>query len=431
MNIFRSKQRDSLSAHTDLPKLPEELDDNFYLASASRAGEIDRNSGAYDEFLFSEDGLDKMPFESSVDHHLALAETRLLDKGRRSYLGRQEQLFELRGEIASAEYAVDEIEERISTQVERLQEQSAILEGNKTGRAGLSWKGSIPESTSTLNAGLHIALPKLVFLSVAVVDIAIIILSFNAVPGFKTTDAIIFALPAVGVQLVFPHFIGDRINLLAHGYRRRLLAYLSIVFLATVWLSFVYVLTEVRMFKILTDTADTGEQMNEVTVYALYAGNIIMLVALGTWLLASAAKSNHHQMEYRRVDFSLRKLRKKLEAAKRHLVELEARLPAAEQSLDVIRDSYDSAVSAMKNELAEAAKSVYRRSLINQFGSVDFTGAFLGLDSSATPERLRNKNRIADKPQVLLNPQAEIEPALSEISPEKRIDLEKEGAKNE
>ena len=378
----------------NLPVLPDEVDDNFYLASASRAGEIDRNSGAYDEYLFSEDGLDKMPFESSVDHHLALVEIRLRDRGRRSFLARQDDLFALKGKVATSKYRESQIEADIDEQQIRLQEQKQILEGEKTGRAGLYWKGNIPETTSRFNAALHVSLPILTFVFVGLVDISIIIISFTSIPGFKTLDAVVFALPAVGVQLVFPHLIGDRINLLTHGFKKRFLAFGAIGLLGIVWLSFVYVLTEVRMYKIISEAADAGETMSDLTNYALFAGNIIMLIGLGTWLLASAAKSNHHQLEYRKVDLSIKRLSRKLANAKRKTVSLETKVPAMEESLEVISQSYSDAVSTSRNELAEAAKSVYRRSLINQFGAVEFTSSFLGAESSATPERIEKKKKI-------------------------------------
>lgn len=381
----------------NLPRLPEDIDDNFYLASASRAGEIDRLSGAYDEFLFSEDGLDKMPFESSVDHHLALAEIRLKDRGRRSYLSRQDDLFRLKGKVATSRYKEEQLQDSISLQQARLSEQVQILEAEKPGRAGLIWKGNIPEVTSLFGAYLGVLLPILTFVFVGIVDIGIIIVSFTAIPGFKEADARLFALPAVGVQLVFPHLIGDRINLLVHGYKKKWLAFGAIFLLAAVWISFVVILTEVRMYKIITDAADAGETMSEITNLALYAGNIIMLLGLGTWLLAVAAKSNHHQHEYRRVDLGIRLLNRKLERTKRKTVALETKIPAMEESLEVIHQSYSDAVSTSRNELAEAAKSVYRRSLINQFGSVEFTSSFLGAEGSATPERLEKKKKIEDR----------------------------------
>lgn len=390
----------------NLPVLPDEVDDNFYLASASRAGEIDRNSGAYDEYLFSEDGLDNMPFESSVDHHLSLVEIRLRDRGRRAYLARQDDLFALKGKLSKAEYKVSAIENNIASNEESLTEQVSILEGKKTGRSGLYWPGNVPENTTAFNTGIRLLMPIAVFIIVGFVDLQIIHLSFLHIPGFKDREAWFFTLPAVGVQLVFPHLVGDRLNLLIHGYKKRALNIITSLSLLTIWLAFAVILTQVRMDYIIDLSIKKGDPIDITMRLALYAGNLIMLVGLGTWLLAMAAKSNHHQIEFTRISFNLSLLRKKLEHAKGRVVTLESKIPALDASLEVIEKSYLDAVSVSKNELAEAAKSVYRRSLVNQFGAVEFTSSFLGASSSATPKRnskaARKSKPEPDMPEIVV-----------------------------
>jgi hypothetical protein len=371
----------------NLPALSDELNDNFYLASAARAGEIDRKSGAYDEFLFSEDGLPSMPFESSIDHHLSLTEMRLRDRGRRAYLDRQADLFSMRGQIAQAEHKILTAETALARQTERLNEQQAILEGTKTGRGGLYWPGSLPESTSRLNSAIRLSLPFLVFIVVGVVDLQIIHASFLNIPGFKDREAWLFTLPAVGVQLVFPHLIGDRLSLLFHGHSTRFLNILSCFILLVIWLVFAFVLTEIRMDFIVGLSLETGDPLNRALRLSLYAGNLIMLVGLGTWLLAMAAKHNHHQGEYSRIAFNIRGLTSRLHKAKEKGVILAANLPALKASLEVIEKSFIDAVETSRNELAEATKSVYRRSLVNHFGAVDFTASYLGESSSTVPSR--------------------------------------------
>lgn len=398
MNRIRQWWRDitgksKATSGKNLPVLPDEVDDNFYLASASRAGEIDRNSGAYDEYLFSEDGLDNMPFEASVDHHLSLVEIRLRDRGRRAYLERQDDLFSLRGKISRAEYEVESLQANIAEKEVRINEQVDILEGNKTGRAGLYWPGNIPENTSILNSAVRIALPIFVFVFVGIVDLGIIYLSFLNIPGFKDREAFLFTFPAVGVQLVFPHLVGDRLNLLIHGYKKKIQTITAGVLLLVIWLAFAYVLTEIRMNFIVNNAEESGEPLDIYIRLALYAGNMIMLVGLGTWLLALAAKHNHHQGEYNRLSFYKLLLKKRLQDANARVVKLQAKLPALEASLEVIEKSYIDAVETSKTELAEAAKSVYRRSLVNQFGSVEFTSSFLGSSSSATPKRNTKASR--------------------------------------
>lgn len=373
------------ASHLDnVPRLPDHVDDNFYLATASRAGEIDRASGAYDEFLFSDDKLGVMPFESSVDHHLSLIEMRLKDQGRRAVLEKQEDLFELDGKISSALHEIDAFEEQSVAQLEHLAEQVSILDGEKTGRAGLYWKGSIPEVPSLWNAMLKLATPVIVFIIVGLVDLQIIALSFAHIPGFKEREAWFFTLPALGIQLVFPHLVGDRLNLIMRGIPKKRLSIFIASVLMLVWLVFAYVMTEIRMRFIVQLAIESGEELNQVTRIALYAGNLIMLVGLGTWLMVMAARSNHHQHEYVTISFYVELLKLRTASARARLVKLEAKRPVIENSLSVIESSYEDAVSASATELAEAAKSVYRRSLVNQFGAVEFTSAYLGSEASPT-----------------------------------------------
>jgi hypothetical protein len=50
---FKLRGSKNPSDFNGLPPLPEDVDDNLYLASAAHAAVTDFKSGAYDEFLFS------------------------------------------------------------------------------------------------------------------------------------------------------------------------------------------------------------------------------------------------------------------------------------------------------------------------------------------------------------------------------------------
>ena len=359
-----------------LPKLPENVDDNMYLAAASKAAETDRASGAYDQFLFSEDLLQQMPFEDSVDDHLSLIQIRLRDRGRREVLVHQKALLEAKANLSKIENEMDALEARIGEQQQNLLNQEEILEGRKPGKAGLLWKGSPSELTSKAETRLKLILPIALFAIVGLVDLGIIINSFTKIPGFKFTEAIIFTAPAVGVQLVFPHFIGNRINLVMRGHTKKVANTLEIILLALLWLTFVIVMTEIRMNYIKV-TAATEEPLSLSLELFLYIGNALMLVGLGMWLLLTAARSNHHEVEHRRINLAIHVLREKLATRQARKAAVEAEIPTLELSLKVSEESYADAVEASRVELADAAKSVYRRSLINQMGTVEFTSAYM------------------------------------------------------
>jgi hypothetical protein len=356
--------------------LPENVDDNMYLAAASKAAETDKASGAYDPFLFSEDLLQQMPFEDSVDDHLSLIQIRLRDRGRREVLLHQKAVLDAKSKLSKSENLLSSLETRVGEQQANLVNQVEILEGSKPGKAGLFWNGSPSELTSKTETRLKLVLPIALFAIVGLVDLGIIINSFTKIPGFKFLEAIIFTAPAVGVQLVFPHFIGNRINLVMHGHSKKLANIIEIVLLSVLWLTFVIVMTEIRMNYIKV-TAATEEPLSLSLELFLYIGNALMLVGLGMWLLLTAARSNHHEREHRRLSLAIHTLREKLAKQQSKQAAILAEIPTLELSLKVSQESYADAVEASRVELADAAKSVYRRSLINQMGAVEFTSAYM------------------------------------------------------
>ncbi|NDC19233.1 MAG: hypothetical protein EBZ87_03075, partial [Microbacteriaceae bacterium] len=69
-----------------LPDLPADIDDNVFIALGTQAAEADKNSKAYDEFLFSEEGYEQMPYEDSVQEILTLQQSRTPERRGRAEL---------------------------------------------------------------------------------------------------------------------------------------------------------------------------------------------------------------------------------------------------------------------------------------------------------------------------------------------------------
>lgn len=359
-----------------LPNLADNVDDNFYIAAAQRAAQIDKQSNAYDQFLFSEDGMLQMPFEKAIDNHLSLVKIRLRDRGSRIELQQQNRLLNMKARAATESNKVATLSKRIEKLEEHAAEQLEILEGNRAGHAGLIWKGTPPETISIGGTTLRLLLPILVFLVVGSVDLGIIVNSLAKIPGFSFREALIFTAPAVGIQLVFPHFIGDRIGLISRG-SKRVANYIEIFLLASAWLGFCAAMTFVRM-DYIKQLAAEEEGLQPTLEIWLTVMNVLMLIGLGSWLLFAQSRRNHHESEYSRVSLSIIKLRKKFIKADQKFIEIEARIPALEKAVGVTQDSYENAMHAATGELAETAKSVYRRALVNLFGSVDFTSSYIG-----------------------------------------------------
>jgi hypothetical protein len=369
---------------TIIPDLPEALDDNFYLASASKAAETDIASGAYDEFLFSEDGMAQMPYERAVEDHLALVEMRLVDSGRRSVLVEKLKLLDAESAVVKHLRREDSLQAELVDRDEKLEKQAQILEGEKSGKSNVFWPGAIPVQTSLVNGWMRISSRYLVFVLVAAVDIGLIFAAFNAILA-NQNESILLTIPAVGVQIAFPHFVGNRIAILLRKPAKVLVYWIEIVVMFSIWVTFAFVLTYLRVLFITT-----GQETNKVmqdSREALFFSLFFMLLGLGIWLMVNEIRHNPHETKYARLLFSKHRVQRALEKNRMKISKASALIPALEASLEVAEKSFEDSVQAARAELADAAKSVYRRSLVNQLGEVDFTSAYIGKSSKPSPGR--------------------------------------------
>jgi hypothetical protein len=380
----RKSKIENRSEFVGLPSIPDPIDDNLYLASAVKAAIVDKESGAYDEFLFSENGISKMPFEESLDAHLGLVSFRVADQGRRELLIRQQRVLEGKSRIVLAGAAVERAKSEVAEARSRIEYQVSILEGSREGKDNLIWKDSIPEFTSTKDARFKLSIPILTFLIIGFVDLGIIWRSFIGI-GFKDIEAAIFAFPAIGIQLIFPHMIGDRIRSNHHGDIARKRNIIEIVTLTILWLTFVATMTQVRLEYLDTKAFnETGKYLSDSSflIYAtLMVLNFLMLVGLGSVLILLTANSNPHFRQFYRVQIQLAKKQKVLERAEIEFEEASNQLPILEFSHDVTKSSFDEASGEVNRALGKASKKVYRRALVNRYSDTDFTNAYLNSET--------------------------------------------------
>lgn len=381
MNWFRSLLPSRFQGEPTfegLPDLAEDVNDNAYLAAAVKAADADRSSGAYDQFLFTENSQKQMPFETAVDDHIGLLTLRLSDKWRRVFLRRANS--GLKAKSRASKYNnrrawLQGEAHKIQVQIDA---QESILQGSKTGENGLDWSGATPVFVSVKSGFVRVFLPTLTILLIAAVDLGVIFVSLEHLPGFRSREALIFTLPALAVQLVFPHLIGKRINWDIHGHPKKLRNRFEMGLILVLWLTFLVVMTQVRVTYIFAVADGEGKRAEvEALFTVLWLANFLMLLGLGSWILFDAARSNPHKHEvlrlYVRQDVlanKLRRLERKVEDASEYLKGLEAAALQAEES-------YREAVLATGQSLRLAAKSVYRRALVNGVGDSRFTASYL------------------------------------------------------
>ena len=370
------KRKSNASAFKDLPTPPEPIDDRTYLATALGAAQADKKSGAYDEFLFSENSLVEMPFEESAENYLKLISKRLQDQGRWEYLSYEQEVLELEAKINIEKAKEAQLASDLADVEKLIDHEQAILDGDEPGRHGLYWKDSLPRVTSRLGGILRLVAPYAVFALVGLVDLGILYFSINNIPGIGGLEVWAFTAPAVGVSLVVPHFIGDRINLLVHGEKHKRFNRLELIFLSIAWILFIYAMTQVRMVYLLQEIEPGSSWTQAQNEIVLQIMNFLMLMGLGAWLIFMAVRRNPHQYNFLRLELRHQKLTSKIEKSTKRLVELESRLPAVHLHRDASETSVAANLSTATDELIKATKSTYRRALINEFGSTDFTTSY-------------------------------------------------------
>ena len=370
------KQKSKSSVFKNLPVPPEPIDDRSYLATALGAAQADKKSGAYDEFLFSENSLVEMPFEESAENYLRLISKRLEDQGRWENLSYEKEVLQLEAKI----YTEKTIEAQLASdlaQVEKLiDREQTILDGDEVGRHGLYWKDSLPRLTSRPGGILRLMAPYAVFILVGIVDLGILYFSINNIPGIGGFEVWAFTVPAVGVSLVVPHFIGDRINLLVHGDKNKRFTRFELTLLVITWILFVYAMTQVRMVYLLQEIEPGSSWTNPQNEIVLQIMNFLMLAGLGAWLIFLAARRNPHQNNLLRLELRHQSLAQKLEKSTTTLVQLQSKLPSVQLQREASEASVSANVTTATEELMKATKSTYRRALINEFGSTDFTSSY-------------------------------------------------------
>ncbi len=380
MALFRRRRRlhAPLIDFGGLPNLADGIDDNLYLASAAKAAEIDFKSGAYDKFLFSEDGLRRMPYEVAIESHLALINQRLADAGRRQSLRREAAVLDLETKISKAEAKLARNDKQIENIESQIVYEESILSGLTQGIDNADWRDPKPQLASRLSVFMRIAAPIITLIVASAVDLAIIQASLNSIPGFDFIEAWMFTAPAVAMQVVFPHLIGLRLGRILRNAEGKLAKAVELSILLILWLAFAFGLTQLRMNFIVSQAANGGD--GDITPELgrwLLTSSLLMLVALGGWLIFAASRHNPHESNFLKLNFALMNRKNaeiKLGAKVANYTNEIAALKQAEQTAI---QAFEDAREAALNQLKQAALDIYRRALVNHVGDSDFTSAYV------------------------------------------------------
>ncbi|CAB4619065.1 MAG: hypothetical protein F2590_04880 [Actinobacteria bacterium] len=379
MALFRRRRRlhAPLIDFGGLPNLADGIDDNLYLASAAKAAEIDFKSGAYDKFLFSEDGLRRMPYEVAIESHLALINQRLADAGRRQSLRREAAVLDLETKISKAEAKLARNDKQIENIESQIVYEESILSGLTQGIDNADWRDPKPQLASRLSVFMRIAAPIITLIVASLVDLAIIQASLDSIPGFKFVEAWMFTAPAVAMQVVFPHLIGLRLGRILRNAEGKLAKAVELSILLILWLAFAFGLTQLRMNFIVTQASNGGD--GDITPELgrwLLTSSLLMLVALGGWLIFAASRHNPHESNFLKLNFALMNRKSAEIKLGAKVADYSNEIAALKQAEQTAIQAFEDAREAALNQLKQAALDIYRRALINHVGDSEFTSAY-------------------------------------------------------
>lgn len=376
----------TLRNSSEVPSLPDPLNDNQYLASSANAALADKASGAYDKYLFSEQEVRSMPYEQAVDSHLALVSTRLDQRFSREVTLKRNVLIKVSSAFDRACSSELEESNRVQNTSEQLQDHVDVLAGNKSGKHGLLWPGKKPDFYSTLNARIRLSNRYTIFILIGLIDIYIIWSSFRNL-GIPAIEAAFLTAPAVAAQLAFPHLAGTRLSRILRGEAKKIALVIEALILLSIWGVFVYVMAVVRVRFITNLIATQVGTVDPSYAFTLLLLNLVLLTALGGWLVFIAMRENPHELEALAVQMKMHKLQRRLERSRRAKSRSQARLEIAQNNLDSLVSEREKAIKASQDELGSTAKAIYRRALVNQVADADFTAAYLHAEGSGHEER--------------------------------------------
>lgn len=371
---------------TEVPALPDPLNDNQYLASSANAALADKSSGAYDKFLFSEQEVTQMPYEQAVDSHLALVSTRLDQRFSREVTQKRNVLIKAATAHDRASQRLDRNQGLLTVANEQLDDHVEVLLGNSPGKHGLLWPGKKPDMYSTLNARIRLSNRYTIFILIGLVDIYIIWSSIRNL-GIPAIEAAFLTAPAVAAQLAFPHLSGTRLSRIIRGETKKTSLIIEVMILLGIWGTFVYVMAVVRVRFITDLIANETGTVDPSYATTLLLLNLVLLTALGGWLVFIAMRENPHEIEALAVQVKISQSQRRLDRSSRAKSRAQSKQEIAQNNLDSLVSEMDKAIKASRDELGSTAKAIYRRALVNQVSDADFTAAYLQADGLSREEK--------------------------------------------
>jgi uncharacterized protein (DUF1778 family) len=370
--------------------LPEPIQYEFVYESAKGTAFRDSLSGAYDGFLYGGDGqrVDgnyKFPAESVIEDRMLLESSRVLAQGKRDLLKGLVERLRLRKNELDTEAKYKSVEDQISSIEESLLQNARLLDGHERDADGVDWSGRKLGDSSWGIRLVRLYSPFITLLFVAFVDMAVLMMSLAVFIG-NDIEGIIFAIPALGIQIAFPHMVGERLALVIRGKSKKVFDLVTVFVLLTSWATFAALiavvrnqhLTSIANEEIRTMTGVSAQiASDELSIRApiTFAITLFIVLGLGVWLIFSAYKDNPYERQYLRLAARKSQLQRKQFVIRSMVEKARETVALQDEAVILLKATTEEHASAVGELFPVAAKNIYKRALINAFASPDFTTA--------------------------------------------------------
>ena len=361
--------------------------DAFFRTVRSHAFK-DQGSQSLDRFLIEGDGLElegnyQTPFQESLPNRVELLKNELLLNEHEIALKAAVQLHELEMKYRSADEQVQNISTRMTQTKEDLAVQEQILEGTIPGRDGIRRPGQLLAAGNPFSDFFRIHSAFFTLLLVGLVDAGVLIISLADLLG-ASVEGLLFSIPAIGIQVLFPHLIGEKLALVLGASAKRKSEAWFMALLLLVWGSFVAFVSIIRgnfvsqekltaARKLIASGVPVNESAIQLEIFTLQLFIPVVLAGLGIWLIFHAYRSNPHELEFLKLKKTQLRESRELNRAVTHRSNFSERLKIQKAALESLKDLNQSHLDVMDGLYAKTGNQVYERVLVNVFGNPDFT----------------------------------------------------------
>ncbi len=361
--------------------------DSFFRTVRAHAYK-DQASQSLDRFLIEGDGQEllddyRTPFQESLPNRVDLLKNELLLSEHELAIKATVQLHDLEMGHRKADEQVQNVSTRLTLTQADLDLQESILRGEMLGRDGIFRPGQLLAAGNATRDFFRIHSAFFTLLLVGLVDAGVLIISLADLLG-QSFEGLLFSVPAIGIQVLFPHLIGEKLALVLGGSAKRQSEAWFMALLLLVWGSFVAFISIIRGNFVAQEKLNAARELKASGVFinenaialeilTLQLFIPVVLAGLGIWLIFHAYRANPHELEFLKLKKRELRVKRELNHSTTARANASERLRIQNAAIESLKDLNQTHLSVMDRLYSKVGNQVYERVLVNVFGNPDYT----------------------------------------------------------